>query len=401
MRAVRAVSPEEPDFDALWDGLPDGGIRMSAPWLRSAQRRVGGRSCALLAGDRAGIFMNEIHQDAFPFNDPVALLFGAPARNLTGDYAAHTVSGDTPVTRDLLSVMEHWRQELYPAAAVFVPYGCQFSLRAAPAGGQEFDQLVAGFMAKAASWGARTLAFLFLSPGDEGLFGASLRRRGFIQGRTDVGFSMPVRWTSFEGYLADLKSGRRKVVRREIGGCAAHGLALSSMLLAEADGELISRLAVLSAMAQRRHGHPFDPAGELKALQAVRSGYGSHTRIMLASRDGVAMAFSTFSEWNGEYWAGMAGQDHEVLPAEAFAHFSMAYYEPIRHAIAAGARAVHWGIGAGPAKVMRGADMVLLRSYFLVADPVRPAALAMAQALTATGEQIVTGFRGLSPWRAA
>jgi predicted N-acyltransferase len=401
MREIRVVPAGDPDFGGSWDALPDGGIRMSASWLQSAQRRVGGRSCAVLITGRAGLFMIEIQPGAYPFHDPVELLFGEPARNLVRDYIGARTGDRAHTAEDLISITAHRQPELYPAAAVVVPYGFEFSLRAGPVAGQEFDNLVDGCMAVAASWGARTLAFLFLAPGEDLLFGALLCRRGFIAARMDATFSTAVRWPDFDGYLADLTSRRRRRVRREIDGFAAHGLVLSSMMLADADDKLISRLAALSAMSQSRHGHLFDHAAELRVLHTVRSGYGSHARLAIASRGGTVLAFHMFYDWNGEYWAGMAGQDYDAAPPGGFAHFNVGYYEPIRLAIASGTRALHWGIGAGQTKVMRGADLVPLRSYFHVLDAVRPATAAMAEALNAAGERIADQLGQANPWRAA
>jgi predicted N-acyltransferase len=399
---IRVVPPDDPAFDELWDALPVGGIRTSASWLRSAQRRVGGRAAAVLAPRRSGLFLTEIRPGAHAFHDPAELLFGGPARDLVPDYLGpHRSNGAATSQHTTAIVARPDRQELYPAAVVAVPYGCQFSLRGADPAGAVLDGLVDGCLEVAASWGARTLGFLYLTPQDDRLFAGPLADRGFLAGRTDARFSTSVRWADFDAYVARLASRNRKTILREVVGFNAHGLVLSSMRLTEAGDELLRRLAELSAMTQARHGHPFDSAAEFRVLKANQSDYGAHTQIVLASKQDTVVGFTTFYDWNGEYTAGMFGQDYQAVPSGAFVHFNVVYYEALRLAMASGAHVLHFGIGAGMAKVTRGADAVPLRSYFRVPDDVLPAATATAAELNATAGQIIDEFRRARPWRAA
>lgn len=185
---------------------------------------------------------------------------------------------------------------------------------------------------------------------------------GFLQ-RTDQQFHWHNRgYSSFENFLSDLSSAKRKNLRKERAAVFAEGVEFEWLRGGEiTETQWDTFFAFYMDTGSRKWGHPyltrefFSRAGESMGDQIV---------LILAMRGGRAIAgalnFSGEGVLFGRNWGA-----REFIP---FLHFETCYYQAIEYAIACGLSRVEAG-AQGEHKLLRGYLPVPTYSAHYIAHP--------------------------------
>jgi predicted N-acyltransferase len=256
---------------------------------------------------------------------------------------------------------------------------------------------------RAEAGGAATTALMYLDA-------ASTRRVASVRGPAatvlpgGVQMAVPIAWPSFEGYLDQLSTSRRAMVRREQRRYERAGYVTSVEPLAE----VLDETAPLVLGIESKHDHPVRSAEFRDRLGRIAEGQGSRAIALCARRSGrldgvlVAVAHSD-STFYGIAWGGRAD-----APREAAVYFNITYYAAIEQAVARGCRAVSLGSGALKAKSMRGARPtptyhVLLRAPAHASLPPETLAEASAEWWAGIRDELTLGDDPLTEldWSAA
>jgi predicted N-acyltransferase len=207
--------------------------------------------------------------------------------------------------------------------------------------------------------GVATSCVVYLPEGSDPPFEAALAGAGYQPALVGADARLEVRWPDFEGYIASFRSRRRHSIRRDVlrferAGCTV-----------EVGGAELLRdeLAHLQAATQAKYGQRMDPSRTARWYAKVRAQLGAYARVSMARRGEDVLGIGVFYESGGELYARALGFDYGLLGAEA-AYFSVTFYGPIRYAITAGLRRIHYGIEAYEAKLERGCGLHPLRGWF-------------------------------------
>lgn len=163
---------------------------------------------------------------------------------------------------------------------------------------------------------------------------------------------------SFEEWLSRLPRHRRGTIRRELrafeqSGCAG-GVALAS------DAEmpaLLAELAPILVASEARFGNAMQTSGVAATLERQREALGDSFALFYVRDEGgrLVAGATAFLDASGVHvrWGGVdrenAGKNQE--------YFQIAYYLPIRFAVASGRRSVRLGMESFEAKLLRGARL--------------------------------------------
>lgn len=85
-------------------------------------------------------------------------------------------------------------------------------------------------------------------------------------------------------------------------------------------------------------------------------------RLFIAFKEQRPVAFALFYEYNGVYYLRPIGFDYSRLNDE-FCYFNLIFYAPIREAIRAGIKAIHYSMESYDAKLGRGCKLRHLLAY--------------------------------------
>lgn len=168
--------------------------------------------------------------------------------------------------------------------------------------------------------------------------------------------------SSFDDYMATMRSHRRNQIKRQLRRFAETGLRIEQRRLRE----VLLPLADLIAAHERHHGVPC-------TSQEIVDDF--HLRISLGLEDRIRI----FCAWQGEdlvggtllfvhgrtYYSREFAGDFQV-PREAGVYFNCTFYEPMRVAYEDGMTEIHYGLAALDAKVWRGCR---IRPLVFVLDP--------------------------------
>jgi predicted N-acyltransferase len=251
--------------------------------------------------------------------------------------------------------------DYYPKLQVAVPFTPVTGRRLLLAPGQGAaarQTLIAGLRALREKTGASSVHVTFAARDDWGALGAA----GFLL-RTDQQFHFLNRgYADFEGFLNDLASRKRKMIRRERKEALANGIeieALTGAAIAEKHWDAFFRFYIDTGA--RKWGTPY-------LTRAFFSGVGSD----MADRILLVMA-----KRNGCYIAGainfigrdaLYGRNWGAIEDQPFLHFEVCYYQAIEFAIARGLKRVEAG-AQGEHKLARGYGPVSTYSAHDIADP--------------------------------
>lgn len=181
--------------------------------------------------------------------------------------------------------------------------------------------------------------------------------------RTDRQFHWENRgYRSFEDFLSDLSSRKRKVIRRERREATAAGIDIVRLTGAEiTEAHWDAFFAFYMDTGSRKWGRPylnrrfFSLIGERMADRIV---------LVLARRSGRWIAGAL--NMRGDI--ALYGRNWGCIEDHPFLHFEVCYYQAIEHAIATGLTRVEAG-AQGEHKLARGYLPVTTRSAHFIADP--------------------------------
>lgn len=162
---------------------------------------------------------------------------------------------------------------------------------------------------------------------------------------------LPVAWDSFDAYLDTLSSSRRRAVRKDLAAFEASGLVVENGSLSRD----YSRMATLLANLNRRYGANSSERRLRAHIGRQAEVFGDEPLCLTIRQDSEITGFSLLYSWKDELYFRIVGFDYDRIPEEAGAYFTLAFYEPIRHAIRNGVKAIRFSLETSDAKVRRGA----------------------------------------------
>ena len=235
----------------------------------------------------------------------------------------------------------------YPKLQVAVPFtpvtGPRLMVRAGSDRETVRRTLIAGCVALARSAGVSSLHVTFPTEAEWRALGAA----GFLL-RTDRQFHWSNEdYRSFDDFLAQLASRKRKAVRRERRAALDAGLTIETLTgaaITPAHWDAFHRCYV--ATGERKWGHPyltrafFEMLGEAMADRVV---------LVLAANEGRTIA-GALNLVGGDT---LYGRNWGALERHPFLHFELCYYRAIDYAIEQGLSRVEAG-AQGPHKIARG-----------------------------------------------
>lgn len=167
---------------------------------------------------------------------------------------------------------------------------------------------------------------------------------------------------SFEAFLSDLASRKRKTIRRERKDALANGITIETLTgtdIGEAHWDAFFKF--YTDTGARKWGHPYL---NRRFFSELGNRMSPHILLVLAKRDGryIAGALNLIGRdaLYGRYWGAI--EEHPFL------HFEVCYYQAIDYAIAHKLKRVEAG-AQGEHKLARGYTAVTTYSAHDIADP--------------------------------
>jgi len=249
----------------------------------------------------------------------------------------------------------------YPKALCAVPFTPVTGRRLLVSSGRHDDALrealVEGIVGLADEAGLSSAHFNFLQDDDA----SALARVGLLQ-RTDQQFQWRNRgYPDFDGFLADLSSRKRKMIRNERAR-AREGLTIQRLTggdLKSAHWDAFFRF--YQDTGGRKWGSPYL---NREFFELLHQRMAERVLLVLAFDDGrpIAGALNLMGSQAlyGRYWGRTVNRP--------FLHFEVCYYQAIEHAILNGFDRVEAG-AQGEHKLARGYEPVLTRSAHWIAHP--------------------------------
>jgi predicted N-acyltransferase len=363
VRTARSIQEIGPGWEAV---SQECSFYLSYPWLRTMEGALSSESYYLILHDGdgsplAGVPCHFItdRESYRLYNLPELLL--SPE---TLDTACSLLGGEEARRLEQLArSLRHNADDLYPVLTAVTPSGYISSICYRPGvrpeeKGRAAEELVGSVEQMASDRRAVTIAFLYIPAGSDPWLHQAVVSRGYVPVTLTGECLLPVRWTSFEGYLRSCSKSRRQSIVREMRKFREAGFAISQ------DGAeaLTPRLATLQASVQRRHGHRIEVEQILGTYAKINEYLASFTRLFVARRSRDVTAFSLFYQTNQVFYARLVGLDYEQIEG-TYAYFNVLFYEPIRAAIAEGSRLIHFGIESFEAKLARGCELRPLMGY--------------------------------------
>ena len=229
--------------------------------------------------------------------------------------------------------------------------------------------LMTAFRDVAAAWEARAAAWLYV-PRRSTILAEVLSKAGYLAATLGGRCALPIRWRSFDDYVASFPHKRRASVRTELRAPAAHGLS-TSVLDGARFREQIDELAPLFANLQRKYGH--DPEGAHETLEWIVTNFRDLAGAVVVSDGASPVAFHVFYRLEDVLYAYLGGQRYDPLARQTFAYFHAMFYEPIKMAIRLGVQRIEYGIGTYEAKIKRGCKVDPVSGFFHFGTEMEPA----------------------------
>jgi predicted N-acyltransferase len=384
-----------------WDSTgPAGNFYRSGTWLATIEGTLEGdgfpEAAFVVVEDESGMPLAGLA--AYLVSDAVRFPFSNPPRLLAPEHTAEELAPfQTDEERrrsdDLARLLEPLLAAGYPSAICAVPYALTLSVRSRDLTDDVAEQLVEAFEDVASDWRARSRAVLYVPQVGREALAAVLERRGYARGLLGARCVMPLRWQTFDEYLADLTADRRNMVRRDIRAFEASSLRLQ-IDDGDALGGLADELGYLSAKLLEKYGFGFDLERERLSYQRMYMHARAQTKV-LTVRDGERMvAFAIFHECDGGLFGGMTGQDYEHPKV----HFHANYHAPLMYALERGYTAIERGVGSYNMKISRGFDPYPLDGFFDFGDQARDPLHELLAVRSAAQQRHLDSYA--RPWRA-
>ncbi len=164
--------------------------------------------------------------------------------------------------------------------------------------------------------------------------------------------AIEVTWDSFDGYLAQLSSSRRRSARRERERFQESGLTVEFRDLRSC----VDEVTPLAARLQKKYGHALSAREISEQLAAQARHLNSESRMVLCRRRGRLVGFTLQYSWHGSLYGRLVGFDYAAT-ARTDAYFNLAFYLPLQIALEEGLGWLNLGMATWRAKVLRGASL--------------------------------------------
>lgn len=201
--------------------------------------------------------------------------------------------------------------------------------------------------------------FPFVSE-SEAVFGDNLCKLGYLSFPSVRTLCLDVTWSDFEGYLESLSYKNRKDVRREIKMCKGSEV---SIVEEKNFGEFSSTLSNLHSNLFSKYNlggeTPYGPSFFKGLSEYARD----KTRVLIARKDGKIIGFSLSLQHESTLDVYLVGFDYFSRTSTDFVYFNLAYYEPIRLAVAEGVKRIHFSINSERLKLRRGCKVERTYSF--------------------------------------
>jgi predicted N-acyltransferase len=210
---------------------------------------------------------------------------------------------------------------------------------------------------EARSAGAKAVAWPYVDLTRDDLIRVA-RERGYAVHYAGATAWLPVRWGSFDDYLASRSKSVRRTIRAELRALAKTGL--RTVLAADFEREAAEMDRLYRDAFHRRNGRPAPTPADLFERLA-RPAWPE--RLAQLTWQGDRLVGTSLNVWaHGVLDGTLAGfaAEHRVGPA----YYNDLCYQPVRLACASGISAIDLGASALHAKVLRGA--VLRRRVVLI-----------------------------------
>jgi predicted N-acyltransferase len=238
--------------------------------------------------------------------------------------------------------------------------------------------------------GAGAVAFPFVRPGDKVLRGV-MAEYGFRSGVVTAASAFHLNGcTTYEEYLEQLPSRRRRRYRQEERQLLTSGLSTGETdLLTHAE-----RIARLEAQTLAKHGGRPDPAAIQRARTVLAEALPDAVRVPAVRRDGVLIACALHLLGRRSSLFMAYGCDYDVADRGPSYPWSC-FYHPIRMAIEHGAETVRLGLEGFEAKAQRGAVPEEREMWIWTPDPEAGARVgALLEFLNARNTAYLARFSG-------
>jgi predicted N-acyltransferase len=291
-----------------------------------------------------------------------ALLAAAPM------YAKGHSSGEYVFDHGWAQAFERAGGRYYPKLQVAVPFtpvpGPRLLVRPGAAAAEARAALIHGLVEIAKRMGVSSLHITFPHADDAQALGEAglLLRLGVQYHWANKGYG------SFEDFLADLSSRKRKAIRKERREALANGLTIRAL----SGGDIRQRhwdafFAFYMDTGDRKWGRPYLTRAFFDCIGATMA---DRVVLMLAEQDGRPVAGAL----NLQGREALYGRNWGCLGEFKFLHFETCYYQAIDYAIAHGLARVEAG-AQGEHKIQRGYLPVPTWSAHWIGDPAFAAAV--------------------------
>jgi hypothetical protein len=345
----------------------------SPEWLRSAEDAFSPVRRYVVAPS-GGMAAYLVGAETYSNFDPHRLLVGAEFLAPTAPFRSGREEGRI---QELATALPDG--VLRPAAVSTVPWGFASGLWTADHSTRMafLDELEA----LAAEWDAPTAGVLYVDFEDADLREV-LRLRGYLEVLVAANCVLSVGEGGFAEYC-DRLSRRRRKIGREIRKFEETGIAFRTGTISDN----IDRIAHLTALAQAKHGHGYDPDWQAKILLNVERTVRQYINLTTAERpNGDLAGFVVYFVKDGVMYPKMAGFDSSPESNE-FVYFNLCYYEMIRRATALGVHHIEYGIGAYSAKVFRGCRLRPCYCYLKPPEKYSAPVAELAELVTAAWQR--------------
>jgi hypothetical protein len=179
---------------------------------------------------------------------------------------------------------------------------------------------------------------------------------------------------SFDDYLKGLRAHRRASARLEMKQFAEAGLRVDCRRISE----VFDPLCQLMALHEEKYGF-HDTLEEMRDhfQRWLAMGLDDRAQVLCAWRENTVVGLSMFVG-HGDTYYSRAYACHPDIPRRAAGYFNLAFYEPVRAAIAAGHHYIHFGRSQTRTKVQHGCRG---RVLWFVLDALKPWSSSARQSL--------------------
>lgn len=176
-------------------------------------------------------------------------------------------------------------------------------------------------------------------------------------------FIMPVKWSSFDGYLSDFNSNRKYSINKEIKHFAKTGISLECCHNQEMSASL-DKVAALVKELMQRHGYEISFDKQFNRIKDLYHNLPNETVTYLAKIDNKIIGYLLSFVKNGICYPKLLGFDNNFTSG-TFTYFNIFFYNLIKSVIETGKiKQIYYGFASEEAKFKRGCQSYNAYNYY-------------------------------------